>query len=153
MAICLYTMNRESQIWWHKFRWAARDPGADKLGCVRECAADSQHIGYKFRRTWHNLSHNLNKYHAIMRDICDKITKYQENNRTCRVQPKTALENKQNAAAWPNVWSFCLAIYFIGYCILNQKRTKMESAMDHAQRPLLRATRHLFVFNGNHFCI
>lgn len=35
---------------------------------------------------------------------------------------KKKTPNKQNAAnARPNVWSFCLAIYFIGYCILNQK--------------------------------
>lgn len=103
--------------------------GAQGLGSVRKCGADSQHIGYKFRRTWHNLSHNLNKYHAIMRDICDKITKYhriQENMRLAR--PETAMKNKQNdARAWPNVWSFCLAIYFIGYCILNRKKNQTEN--------------------------
>jgi len=93
-----------------------------------------------------------------MRDICDKITKYhriQENMRLAR--PETAMKNKQNdARAWPNVWSFCLAIYFIGYCILNRKKKKpnRKYSTEHAHCcRLLRASRHLFVFNGNHFCI
>lgn len=77
---------REFWCWWRHWWWPT-------------------HIGYKFTRTWHNLSHNLNKYHAIMRHICDKITKSSKtqekrNNKKTWKQINNMHNNNNNNSKW-----------------------------------------------------